>query len=153
MMFEQISATPSYFWLTLGGLLLAAEMLGAGGYLLWSGVSAVVVGALVWLLPQLGWELQGAIFAVMTIIVAYLWWYWLHTRPKTTTSSPMLNQRNNALIGTRATLTEPIHNGFGRINIADSSWRAHASEDYPIGTTVEVVKVEGTTLIIRAVTH
>ncbi len=151
-MLEQIAANPQWFWITLGGLLLAAEMLGASGYLLWSGVSAVVVGVVVWLLPQLDWEWQGSLFAVMTIVVAYLWWYWLRKRPAAATSgSQVLNQRNRQLIGTRATLTEPMHNGFGRINIGDSSWRAQANEDLPIGTEVEVVAVEGVTLVIRAV--
>ncbi|WP_431223414.1 NfeD family protein [Serratia sp. L9] len=151
-MVEQIAANPQWFWITLGGLLLAAEMLGASGYLLWSGVSAVVVGMVVWLLPQLAWEWQGAIFAVMTIAVAYLWWYWLRKRPTSAGSgSQVLNQRNRQLIGTRATLTEPMHNGVGRINIGDSSWRAQANEDLPIGTEVEVVAVEGVTLVIRAI--
>ena len=59
------------------GVLLAAEMLGAGGYLLWSGVAALLVGALIWLLPPLSWAWQGMIFAVLTVVVAYLWWYWL----------------------------------------------------------------------------
>lgn len=49
---------PHIFWLSLGGLLLAAEMLGGNGYLLWSGVAAVINGLVVWLLP-LGWEWQG----------------------------------------------------------------------------------------------
>ena len=39
-------AHPHLFWLSLGGLLLAAEMLGGSGYLLWSGVAGVVTGAL-----------------------------------------------------------------------------------------------------------
>lgn len=150
-MLGQIAANPQWFWITLGGLLLAAEMLGASGYLLWSGVSAVVVGLVVWLLPQLNWEWQGGIFAVMTIVVAYLWWYWLRKRPTVTSGSQVLNQRNRQLIGTRATLTEPMHNGLGRINIGDSSWRAQANEDLPIGTEVEVVAVEGVTLVIRAI--
>lgn len=153
-MLEQIAANPQWFWISLGGLLLAAEMFGASGYLLWSGVSAVVVGAIVWLLPQLDWEWQGAIFAVMTIAVAYLWWYWLRQRSVPATSgSLVLNQRNRQLIGTRATLTEPMHNGLGRINIGDSSWRAQANEDLPVGTEVEVVAVEGVTLVIRAIIH
>lgn len=150
-MLEQIAANPQWFWITLGGLLLAAEMLGAAGYLLWSGVSAVVVGIIVWLLPQLDWEWQGALFAVMTLIVAYLWWYWLRRRPKLAGSSQVLNQRNRQLIGTRATLTEAMQNGFGRINIGDSSWRAQANEDLPVGTEVEVIAVEGATLVIRAI--
>jgi hypothetical protein len=35
------SRPPASFWLSLGGLLLAAEMLGGNGYLLWSGVAGV----------------------------------------------------------------------------------------------------------------
>ncbi|MBN5320189.1 NfeD family protein [Serratia marcescens] len=151
-MLELIAANPLWFWLSLGGVLLAAEMLGAGGYLLWSGVAALLVGALIWLLPQLSWEWQGVIFAVLTVVVAYLWWYWLRRRPTAASGgSPVLNQRNRQLIGTRATLTEPMHNGMGRINIGDSSWRAQAAEDLPAGTEVEVVAVEGVTLVIRAI--
>ncbi len=55
-MIGMILAHPHLFWLSLGGLLLAAEMLGGSGYLLWSGVAGVVTGALTWLLP-LSWEL------------------------------------------------------------------------------------------------
>ena len=153
-MLELIAANPLWFWLSLGGVLLAAEMLGAGGYLLWSGVAALLVGALIWLLPPLSWAWQGMIFAVMTVVVAYLWWYWLRRRPATASGgSPVLNQRNRQLIGTRATLTEPMHNGMGRINIGDSSWRAQAAEDLPAGTEVEVVAVEGVTLVIRAISR
>ncbi|MDE1512114.1 NfeD family protein [Serratia nevei] len=153
-MLELIAANPLWFWLSLGGVLLAAEMLGAGGYLLWSGVAALLVGALIWLLPQLSWEWQGVIFAVLTVVVAYLWWYWLRRRPTAASGgSPVLNQRNRQLIGTRATLTEPMHNGMGRINIGDSSWRAQAAEDLPAGTEVEVVAVEGVTLVIRAISR
>jgi len=137
-MLELIAANPLWFWLSLGGVLLAAEMLGAGGYLLWSGVAALLVG----------------VFAVLTVVVAYLWWYWLRRRPAAASGgSPVLNQRNRQLIGTRATLTEPMHNGMGRINIGDSSWRAQAAEDLPAGTEVEVVAVEGVTLVIRAISR
>ncbi|CAI2505330.1 Inner membrane protein ybbJ [Serratia ficaria] len=153
-MVELIAANPHGFWLSLGGVLLAAEMLGAGGYLLWSGVAALLVGALVWLLPQLPWAWQGAIFAALTVLVAYLWWYWLRRRPAADASgSQVLNQRNRQLIGTRATLTEAMHNGMGRINIGDGSWRAQATEDLPVGTEVEVIAVEGVTLVIRAVSR
>ncbi|GHL90174.1 hypothetical protein ECZU38_02480 [Escherichia coli] len=57
-MMELMVVHPHIFWLSLGGLLLAAEMLGGNGYLLWSGVAAVITGPVVWLVP-LGWEWQG----------------------------------------------------------------------------------------------
>ncbi|RAN80571.1 activity regulator of membrane protease YbbK, partial [Bacillus sp. SRB_28] len=47
-MIAMILVHPHLFWLSLGGLLLAAEMLGGNGYLLWSGVAGVITGALTW---------------------------------------------------------------------------------------------------------
>lgn len=149
-MLALITENPHWLWLSLGGLLLIAEMLGTGGYLLWSGVAAAIVGTLVWLFPGIAWEWQGVLFAILVIVVAYLWWYWLRARASANDGA-QLNQRNRQLIGTRATLTEPLHNGVGRINIGDGSWRARATQDLPAGAEVEVIAVEGTTLVIRAV--
>ncbi|CNF64727.1 NfeD family protein [Yersinia intermedia] len=149
-MLEEIAANPSWFWLSLGGLLLAAEMLGASGYMLWSGVAAVVVGALVWLFP-FSWEMQGVLFSVLTVVAAFLWWYWLSKRTKP--QSAMLNQRTHQLLGTRATLTEPTIDGFGRMRVGDSSWRIYCATELSIGTEVEVILVEGNTLHVRAIHH
>lgn len=136
-----------WFWLSLGGLLLAAEMLGASGYMLWSGLSAVLVGLLTWVMP-LGWPLQGTIFAILTIVTALLWWYWLRKRTLSRPQS-MLNQRGQQLVGLRATLTDPVINGFGRVNIGDSSWRVKSEQDLPAGTQVEVIAIDGITLHVR----
>ena len=46
-MMELMVVHQHIFWLSLGGLLLAAEMLGGNGYLLWSGVAAVITGLVV----------------------------------------------------------------------------------------------------------
>ncbi|MFJ5330465.1 NfeD family protein [Pectobacterium versatile] len=136
-----------WFWLSLGGLLLAAEMLGASGYMLWSGLSAVLVGLLTWVMP-LGWPLQGTIFAILTIVTALLWWYWLRKRTLSRPQS-MLNQRGQQLVGLRTTLTDPVINGFGRVNIGDSSWRVKSEQDLPAGTQVEVIAIDGITLHVR----
>jgi membrane protein implicated in regulation of membrane protease activity len=64
-------------------------MLGGNGYLLWSGVAGVVTGALTWLLP-LSWEWQGTLFAVLTLLAAWLWSRWLRKRVKRSVR-PMLS--------------------------------------------------------------
>ncbi|MCV9877832.1 NfeD family protein [Brenneria izbisi] len=149
MEIELVMENAHWFWLSLGGLLLAAEMLGASGYLLWSGVSAILVGLLVWAMP-FSWPWQGIAFAVLTIITALLWWYWLRKR---TLAQPQnaLNQRGQQLIGLRATLSEPIKNGFGRARIGDSTWRVASKQDLVAGTHIEVIAVEGITLYVREV--
>lgn len=144
---ELVMENAHWFWLSLGGLLLAAEMLGASGYLLWSGLSAVLVGLLTWVMP-LGWPWQGTIFAILTIVTALLWWYWLRKRTQSRPQST-LNQRGQQLLGLRATLTEPVTNGFGRVNIGDSSWRVKSEQDLPAGTHVEVIAIDGITLHVR----
>lgn len=135
------------FWLTLGGLLLAAEMLGASGYLLWSGVAAVVTGLLVWVLP-LGWEWQGVCFAVLTLVAAFLWWRWLATR-KQQEPGEVLNQRGHQLIGHHLRLETALVNGRGHIRVADSSWPVMADSDLPAGSEVVVIAVEGITLKVQ----
>lgn len=138
------------FWLTLGGLLLAAEMLGGNGYLLWSGVAAVVTGLLVWLVP-FGWELQGVIFAVLTLIAAWLWWLWLSRRVREQKpADASLNQRGQQLVGRRFILDNALVNGRGHMRVGDSSWPVSAESDLPAGSKVEVIAVEGITLRVKA---
>jgi membrane protein implicated in regulation of membrane protease activity len=79
-------------------LLLAAEMLGGNGYLLWSGVAAVVTGPS-GLAPALDWAWQGTLFAVLTLLAAWLWWRWLNRRLTSETADAHLNQRGSRLSG------------------------------------------------------
>lgn len=145
-MLNELLATPAWLWLTLGGILLAAEMLGASGYLLWSGVSALLVSLLVWLVP-LSWEWQGIAFALLTVLSAPGWYYWLKGRDRSHPPSS-LNQRGNQLIGRQLTLEEALVDRIGHVRIGDSSWRVEAGENFPAGTAVTVIAVEGITLLV-----
>lgn len=141
---------PYAFWLSLGGLLLAAEMLGASGYLLWSGVAAVITGLLVWVLP-FDWAWQGALFAVLTLVAAWLWWRWLSRQVRgQKPADARLNQRGQQLVGMQFTLDSNLVNGRGHMRVGDSSWPVIADDDLNAGTKVEVLAVEGITLRIRA---
>lgn len=149
-MIALILAHPHTFWLSLGGLLLAAEILGGSGYLLWSGVAAAITGLFTWLLPM-SWEWQGTLFAVLTLLSAWLWWKWLVKRgQRPRTGEAQLNQRGQQLIGQVFTLDHALVNGRGHMRVGDSSWPVQANEDLPAGCKVEVIAVHGITLSIRA---
>jgi len=152
-MIDAILIYPHVFWLSLGGLLLAAEMLGGNGYLLWSGVAALVTGLVVWVLP-VDWAWQGALFAVLTLLAAWLWWRWLSSRVKQQKATDShLNQRGQQLVGMRFTLDSALYNGRGHMRVGDSSWPVSADDDLPAGTHVEVIAVEGIVLRVRACPH
>ncbi|QWA12482.1 NfeD family protein [Sodalis ligni] len=148
-MLTALVVNPHWFWISLGGLLLAAEMLGAGGFLLWSGCAAVAVGLVIWVVPM-DWAAQGLLFALLTLVSGFLWWYWLRGHNKSLPAS-LLNRRGEQLVGIHAILVEPVVNGVGRVRVGDGTWRAICDEDLPVGATVEVMAAEGITLHVRPV--
>jgi len=147
MILMELIAHPHWFWLTLGGLLLAAEMLGTSGYLLWSGLAAVAVALIEWLFP-ISWTSQGIVFAVMTLLSAFFWHHWMRYRESSQVANT-LNQRGNQLMGMQLTLDNALKNGLGHVRIGDSSWRVQADSDLPAGTPVIVTGVVGITLMIQ----
>ncbi|MDC9613545.1 NfeD family protein [Xenorhabdus khoisanae] len=151
-MIEQIATQPAWFWLCFGGLLLIAELLGAGGYLLWTGTAAVIVALITWIFPNMGWELQGILFAVLTLLSVIAWRSWLRHRPRQA-SDKVLNQKNHQLIGLRTRLITDTENGLGRVKLADGSWRVHCDRELLANTEVEVIAVDGITLKVRPIPH
>lgn len=144
MMIEWISAHPALFWLCLGGLLLIAEMLGTAGYLLWSGMAALCVSLLAWMLP-INWPIQGVLFAILTVISAVLWHLWLKRR-KQSKEAENLNQKSHQLIGVHAVLLSDTENGFSRVKLADGSWRVYSDTPLQAGDKVEIIAINGITL-------
>ena len=146
-MIELISTQPAWFWLCLGGLLLIGELIGTGGYLLWTGIAAVLVGFITLLLPFLGWEWQGILFAIFTIVSAVLWRKWLSGRQNTKADD--VNQISHQLIGIKARLLTDTEEGFSRIRLADGSWRIYSDIPLLADTEVIVTAVDGITLKVK----
>jgi membrane protein implicated in regulation of membrane protease activity len=102
----------------------------------------------------LSWEWQGTLFAVLTLLAAWLWSRWLRNRVKRQKpADAQLNQRGQQLLGRRFTLETALVNGRGHVRVGDSSWPVIADDDLAAGSKVEVVAIEGITLHIRAVSQ
>lgn len=139
-----------WIWIGLGCLLLVAEMLGASGYLLWSGLAAILVGAVVWITPvEISLNTQAIAYAVVLIVNTYLWWRWLKHKASQQPQTFALNQRSQQLIGVRSLLLEDVTLGFSRIKIADSSWRVKCLDNLKLGDEVVVIDIDGATLIVK----
>jgi len=130
-------------WLAIGVLLLILEIFGAGGYLLCIGSAAVLMGGLVFVLP-LPWGVQYLLFAVLSVVVAVLWWKRQRREVRNEPESG-LNQRGRELLGREFELMEPIVDGRGRIRAGDSVWLV-SGPDLPAGSSVRVIGQEGTVL-------
>jgi len=138
-----------WHWLILGVVLIILEVLAPGVFFLWMGVAAVVVGFLLWLLPDMGWEMQFLLFGIISVVSIALWRLRLRKHP-TESEEPSLNARTQGYIGRVFTLTQAIDNGFGKINVDDAYWTV-AGPDREAGLKVKVISVDGLTLNVEPV--
>ena len=138
---------PHWIWLSVGVLLVAAEIVAPGFFLIWIGAAAIVTGVLAWVLP-LGVPLQLGIFAVLAIIALYGGRRWLKANP-ITSADPHLNQRAGRLVGEVLTVTRAIEDGRGRAKVGDGEWPVHGP-DAAEGTKVRVVSADGGVLVVEA---
>src|SRR5690606_13788020 len=138
-----VSTLGPWSWWMLGILLLAAELVAPGVFLIWIGAAAIIIGALSLLLWDAGiwsWQLQFVLFAALALVFA-LAGRRFYARNETS-DQPNLNRREASLIGRTATLHEPISEGRGRIRLDDTWWLV-MGPDLPAGTRVRIVAAEG----------
>lgn len=134
-----------WHWLILSAILFIAEVSISGGFLLWIGISALLLSAIVWIFPATSWGVQMMLFSVLAIIATVLWWAYLRRYP-IATDDPKLNRRNERYVGRTFVLIEAIENGRGKIHVDDSTWTVKGP-DLPVGTVVKIIRAEGVLLI------
>ncbi|MCB1881580.1 MAG: NfeD family protein [Gammaproteobacteria bacterium] len=136
-----------WHWWVLGVVLIILETFSPGVFFIWMGVAAAAVGLVMLLFPDLGWEYQLLLFALVSVASVVLWRLLLDRHP-TETDQPRLNRRGEQYIGRTFTLDEPIVNGLGKIRVDDSTWKIEG-EDCIAGTRIRVVGVDGVVLKVE----
>lgn len=149
-MIEILQQVNHWHWLAFGLLLLSGELLGTAGYLLWLGISGIIVGALLAILP-LSWQMQWTAFASFSLITTWLWWRYQHRKDRHSESEGSLNQKQKQLLGQITRLETDVQHGNCRIRIGDTTWSARALQDIPANTLVKVTHVDGIVLTIEPV--
>jgi membrane protein implicated in regulation of membrane protease activity len=142
---EALLAQVDYWhWWILAGILLLIEVMAPSFYFLWLAVAAAVVGLVMLVVPELGWQYQLMIFSGLSVISIALFRKYQRTNPAQT-DQPTLNRRGEQYIGRTFTLGQPVINGVGKIKVDDSTWRI-SGEDMPAGTQVQVTGADGVIL-------
>ena len=134
-------------WAVLALVLVGAEILAPGAFMLWLGIAAAATCAIVVVAPGLSLALQMVAFAVLSVlsVVAYLRFFRGH---RGDSDRPSLNRRAEQMVGPVVPLASAIVDGRGRVQIADAFWDVEGP-DLPAGERVRVVGVRGMTLEVR----
>ncbi|ENM5735587.1 NfeD family protein [Vibrio mimicus] len=149
-MIELLSQLNCWHWLAFGLILLAAELLGTAGYFLWLGLSALLVGVLLTVMP-IGWQLQWLAFASFSLVTTWLWWRRQFNQDKKQDAERDLNQKDKQLIGRVIQIPEDTPAGEFQISLGDTRWTARCDQDLEQGSRVSVIAVDGIILIVRPV--
>jgi membrane protein implicated in regulation of membrane protease activity len=142
-----IDIDPEWLWLIGGVVLLIAELIAPGFFLVFIGGAAIATGFASLLLP-LSVPLQLAIFAVLAFLAARVGGRHAYAMRYDYSPDPFLNDRAKRLLGRVVVATQPIDSNGGRVRVGDSEWSARGGPAAP-GDRVRIVDIEGNCLKVE----
>src|SRR5687767_7443956 len=108
---------PGWLWMIGGVVLLIAEILAPGFFLVFIGAAALATGAFA-LIFGLGTASQLALFALYSLI-AVMVGRRFYANTNADSSDPMLNDRSARLVGKVVTVVEAVDAHNGRVRVGD----------------------------------
>jgi len=137
-----------WVWWIAGVLLVMLEVVLPGTFLLWLGVSAGVVGALVYFAPGLPVAAQFALFAVLALVAIMLSRRYLQKHRSAEQAT--LSARGAHYIGRVVTVEDALTGGTGKVRVEDTVWRAQGA-DAAAGARVKITGITGATFQVEPV--
>ncbi|MDY4595203.1 MAG: NfeD family protein [[Pasteurella] aerogenes] len=138
-----------WHWLILGFVLLIAELIIPGVFLLWWGLAALITAGLM-AFSSLSLIVLTIIYALLALLLSLIWWKYQHSKDLSDQSHSSLNQRDHAMLKSRGTVQEIASNGIGRGYFGDTTWRIQG-QHLQVGDVIEVDAVVGITLHVRKI--
>jgi membrane protein implicated in regulation of membrane protease activity len=140
------SIDPGWMWAIGGVLLLIAEIIAPGFFLVFIGAAAVATGAFT-LLFDLGLAPQLGLFAIYSILAVLAGRRW-YAEPDGPSTEGAVNDPSRRLIGRSVEVVSAVDDHGGRVRVGDSEWSARGGPAAP-GERVRVASVEGNCLIVE----
>jgi membrane protein implicated in regulation of membrane protease activity len=137
---------PGWLWMIGGILLLIAEVIAPGFFLVFIGAAALATGAFT-LLFGLGLPAQLTLFTIYAL-VAVMIGRRMYANAATESSDPLLNDRSARLVGKSVTVIEAVDEHAGRVRVGDSEWSARGGPGRP-GERVRITGVDGNCLLVE----
>lgn len=135
-----------WVWLTIAVLMTIVEGLTLGLTTVWLAIAALISMILAFFIPSA--TLQITVFLVLSIVML------LFTRPIAVKKMKLGNVKTNSdrMIGMKGIVQIPVtHDQPGQVKVGGQIWTARPEikeDSYPVDEQVEVVRIEGVTVIV-----
>jgi hypothetical protein len=138
---------PGWLWLIGGVVLLIAEVIAPGFFLVFLGAAALATG-LFTVLFDLGTAPQLALFALYAVLAVMVGKRFYSNRTADS-ADPLLNDRAGRLVGRVVTVVANVDDHHGRVRVGDSEWNARGGPA-AAGERVRITGVDGNCLKVEA---
>jgi membrane protein implicated in regulation of membrane protease activity len=138
---------PDWLWLIGGVVLLIAELIAPGFFLIFIGAAAIATG-IATLLIGLPLALQMAVFAVLAFLSVRIGGRRAYATRYDYSADPLLNDRAGRLLGKIVVVVQPVDAHGGRVRVGDSEWSARGGPA-AAGERVRIVDIDGNCLKVE----
>jgi len=141
-----------WHWLTLGLILILAELFIPSFTIFWFGLGALLVGLLLWIAPALPLSWQIFTWAIASGLFTFLWFRFLKPRMTDRTKAGMSRE---AVLGECGQVIAVPHEGrrgtvrFTTPLLGADEWPFICEQEVAVGDRVLVKEVSGNTLIVE----
>ena len=139
---------PGWMWAIGGLVLLIAEIVAPGFFLVFLGVAAIATG-LFTLLFDLSLAPQLVLFVIYTALAVMIGKRW-YAEPDHADQSIRLNDPSERMVGKSVTVIDPVDDHGGRVRVGDGEWSARGGPA-AAGARVRVIAVDGNCLLVENV--
>ena len=143
-----LNIDPAWLWLIGGVVLLIAEVIAPGFFLIFIGAAGIATGFLS-LLLGLPTALQLAVFAVLAFLSVRVGGRRAYASRYDYSADPDLNNPAKRLLGRVVVVVQPVDSHGGRVRVGDSEWSARGSPA-AVGERVRIVDIDGNCLKVEA---
>jgi membrane protein implicated in regulation of membrane protease activity len=138
-----------WIWMIIAAIFVVGEIFTAGFFLLWFGVGAAVAGIFALLGLSFGWQLAAFVVVSLVLFASSRGFAERFSKKQ----PPGIGA--DRFIGKQGIVLEDIDNveNVGRVRLDKEEWRADSETGavIPAGTQVEVVRLDGTHLVVRTI--
>ena len=139
---------PPWLWLIGGVVLLIAEVIAPGFFLMFIGAAAIATGLVTLLLP-VGVAVQLGLFAILALLIVRVGGRRAYASRYEYSTDPLLNDRVGRMLGRVVVVVEAVDAKGGRVRVGDGEWSARGGPA-AVGERVRIVDIEGNCLKVEA---
>jgi hypothetical protein len=143
-----------WHWVIFGVLLVLGELALTTFFILWFGVAAMIVGAILYFAPGLSLTWQILIWTLLSSLLAAVWFKYLKPLSIDRTKAGLSRE---AIIGeVGQVISVPMESRRGRMRfpapvLGDDEWQIISSDSLAQGDRVRVMDVSGNSLLVEKV--